>query len=190
MDLTPAKKIEGHVSALYRAGGDDFISSEVSTLALTFDGIAGDYHSGATRLSGGREPWYPRGTEIRNERQISILSANELAIVAGRMNIPEIKPEWIGCNIILDGIDNLSRLPPRTLIFFSGGATIKIDGDNGPCKVSGRAIAAHFEDRDDLIPGFPREAQNLRGLVGWVEKPGILEKGETFQARIPPQWIY
>ncbi len=190
MEITPAQKIKGNIGSLYLAGGDDFTSREVASLALGYDGIAGDFHAGPTRLSGGREPWYPRGTEIRNERQISILSTAELAIVAERMEIPKIKPEWIGANIVLEGIENLSRLPPRTLLFFDGGVTIKIDGDNGPCKLSGRAIAAHHEGRENIILGFAKHAKGLRGLVGWVEKPGLIEQGESFEARIPPQWIY
>ncbi len=190
MEITPAKKISGNIEALYIAEGDDFTSLETDALTLTFDGIAGDFHEGATRYSGGREPWYPRGTEMRNERQLSILSRDELATVAERLKIPEIKPEWIGCSLLLDGIENLSLLPPRTMLFFDGGVTIKIDGDNGPCKVSGRAIAEQYDGRDDIAFEFSKQAKNIRGLVGWVEKPGIIEQGEKFVARLPPQWIY
>ncbi len=190
MKLTPKQKIHGTIDALYIAGGEDFTSRETASLTLTFDGIVGDYHHGATRLSGAREPWYPRGTEMKNERQLSLLSRAELELVAKRLDIPKIKPEWIGCSILLGGIDNLSFLPPRTVLMFDGGVTIRIDGNNGPCKVSGRAIAAHYEGREDIATGFSREAHNIRGLVGWVEKPGVIEKDEEFVARIPEQWIY
>jgi hypothetical protein len=190
MEITPARKISGTIEGLYQAAGDDFTSCAVDALTLTFDGISGDFHAGPTRLSGGREPWYPRGTEMRNERQLSILSKAELAIVAGRLDIAEIKPEWIGCNMVLSGIENLTRLPPRTLVFFAGGVTLKIDGDNGPCKLSGQAIADQYPGRDDIVFGFSKEAKGLRGLVAWVEKPGIIKAGEAFEARIPPQWIY
>ena len=190
MEITPAKKINGTIEKLFIAGGDDFTSAEVPALTLTFDGIVGDYHHGAIRLSGGREPWYPRGTEMRNERHLSILSREELAIVAARLKIDEIKPEWIGCSMLIEGIENLSFLPPRTILMFEGGVTIRIDGNNAPCKVSGLAIAAYYEGRNDIATGFPREARNIRGLVGWVEKPGIIKKGEGFTARIPQQWIY
>ncbi len=190
MEITAAMKISGHASALLRADGDDFITDEVASLALSFDGILDDYHSGPTRLSGGREPWYPRGTKMRNERQISIVSYPELAIIAKRLDIPEIKPEWIGANMVFAGIENLTRLPPRSLVFFEGGVTIKIDGDNGPCKFAGRSIASQFEGRDDIELGFAKHAKGLRGLVGWVEKPGTIKKGEGFEVRIPSQWIY
>ena len=110
-------------------------------MSLAFGGIPGDLHFGATRRSGGREPWYPRGTEIRNERQLSIVAPAELAVVAERMGLAEIRPEWIGANLLLDGIPHLSMLPPGTQLFFKGGATLKIDSQNGPCGIAGRQVA-------------------------------------------------
>src|SRR5690606_15065053 len=88
-----------------------------------------------------REPWYGRGTEIRNERQLSIVAADELAVVAQRMAIAEVKPEWIGANMLLEGIPRLSMLPSGTLLFFAGGVTIKVDSQNGPCRIAGRSVA-------------------------------------------------
>lgn len=76
--ILPSRKIGGRVSGLFEALAGDFVTTPASSLELTFDGIVGDYHAGATRKSGGREPWYPRGTEMRNERQLSILASDEL----------------------------------------------------------------------------------------------------------------
>ncbi|WP_346432960.1 hypothetical protein [Breoghania sp.] len=95
LQIRPARKISGTVSRLLAAEGDTFVTGRVETLDLTFDGIPGDVHAGTTRRSGGREPWYPRGTEMRNERQISILASDELAEVARRMGIDRLEPEWI-----------------------------------------------------------------------------------------------
>lgn len=190
IEIIPAQKIRGRVAGLYKAEGSNFQTSAVEELSLTFDGIPGDFHAGPTRKSGGREPWYKRGTEMRNERQLSILAPDELRTVAGRLDIPELKPEWIGGNLLLEGVDSLTMLPPRTLLFFDNGVTIKIDGDNGPCRLSGRAIASQYEGRQDIETMFSRQAQHLRGLVGWVEKPGSISVGEEFEARIMPQWIY
>ena len=187
---TPAQKIRGSVAKLYKAEGRGFETNEVPSLSLTFEGIPGDFHAGISRKSGGREPWYKRGTVMRNERQVSILAADELRLVAKRLDIPEIKPEWIGANLLLSGIPDLTRLPPRTCLFFDGGVTIRIDGDNGPCRASGRSIASRFEGREDIELQFSKQAKNLRGLVGWVEVEGEITAGEEFEARIPPQWIY
>lgn len=187
-----ARKLEGRVDALFAAKGRDFITSPVSSLTMTFDGIEGDYHAGATRKAGGREPWYPRGTVMRNERQISLVAFDELQAAAHDMGIASIKPEWIGANIVVGAIAAFSMLPPRTLLFFEGGVTLKIDGQNAPCRLSGKAIAtnAGAADVEGVALAFKDAAKRRRGLVGWVEKPGTIEAGEKVTARLPEQWVY
>ncbi|MEI2383694.1 MOSC domain-containing protein [Breoghania sp. JC706] len=185
-----ARKISGTVARLLAAEGDGFATSAVDSLTFTFDGIPGDVHAGATRRSGGREPWYPRGTEMRNERQISILASDELAEAARRMEIETIEPEWIGANMVLDGLPRLSMIPSRTRLAFEGGAVLRVDGQNAPCRIAGRSIAAHYPDREGLDLAFPKVAARLRGLVAWVEKPGTVVPGEKVTANIPEQWIY
>ena len=190
----PPQKLRGTVAGLFiaddEAGGAAFVTRPVEHLTLNLEGIEGDHHAGQTRRSGSREPWYPRGTEMRNERQLSILSTVELATVARRLRIPELRAEWIGGNLVLDGIPDLTDLPPRTVLFFDNGATIRIDGDNAPCRIAGRSIAEQFDNRADIELAFPQQSQNMRGLVGWVEKTGTLTTGEGFEARIPEQRLY
>ncbi|MER8779956.1 molybdenum cofactor sulfurase [Mesorhizobium sp. M0664] len=192
VEIVPSRKLAARVAALYLASFDRFETRAVDTLQLGFDGIDGDFHAGTTRRSGGREPWYPRGTEMRNERQLSIVAADELAIVAERMGIAEIKPEWIGANLLIDGLPRLSMLPSGTLLFFKGGATVKINAQNGPCRIAGRSVAenAGMADHEAGALLFPKAAKRLRGLVAWVEKPGTIAAGEEISVRVPEQWIY
>jgi hypothetical protein len=192
IEIVPARKLAAKVAALYVAPSDHFQTRPADELRLGFDGISGDFHAGSTRRSGGREPWYPRGTEMRNERQLSIVAADELAVVAERMGLAEIKPEWIGANLLIEGVPNLSMLPAGTLLFFKGGVTIKIDAQNGPCRIAGRSIAEHA-GMADVEAGallFPKAAKRLRGVVAWVEKPGTVKAGEEISVRVPEQWIY
>lgn len=191
-EIVPAKKVLATVEAVLAATGGDFVTRAVEALDLGFDGIAGDYHAGSTRLSGGREPWYPRGTEMRNERQLSIVAADELAQIAAGMGIPAIAPEWIGANLVLGGVPRLSMLPAGTMLFFAGGVTLKVDGQNAPCRLVGRSVASNT-GVDDVEAGallFPKHGRRLRGLVAWVEKPGRIARGEQVSVRIPEQWIY
>lgn len=191
-EICPARRIKGRVSHLLAALGGDFPTEEVASLAMGFDGVEGDYHAGPTRKSGGREPWYPRGTEIRNERQISIVAADELAVAAAQMGIDRIEPGWIGANLVIEGIPLLSMLPPRTQLFFEGGVTLRIDGDNGPCRIAGASIAGNFPEMDEtsLALGFVKAAKRRRGVVAWVEKPGVIASGEAVTAHVWEQWIY
>ncbi|MBE7184900.1 MAG: molybdenum cofactor sulfurase [Methylobacterium mesophilicum] len=190
--IVPVRKLEGRIAGLYRAGGTHFETDEVEELVLGFEGIEDDLHAGWTRRSGSREPWYKRGTEIRNERQLTLVASDELALVASAMAIRAVKPEWIGANMALNGIPHLSMLPSGTLIFFESGATLKVDAQNGPCRDAGRQIALRAGINDpqkgELL--FPRVAKRLRGLVAWVERPGTIRQGEAAKLRIPEQWIY
>ncbi|MER8686454.1 MOSC domain-containing protein [Mesorhizobium sp. M0895] len=192
VEIVPARKLTAKVAALYLALFDHFETRAIDTLQLGFDGIEGDFHAGTTRRSGGREPWYPRGTEMRNERQLSIVAADELTTVAERMGIAEIKPEWIGANLLIEGLPHLSMLPSGALLFFKGGATVKIDAQNGPCRIAGRSVAesAGMADHEAGALLFAKASKRLRGLVAWVEKPGTITAGEEISVRVPEQWIY
>ncbi len=192
MDIKPQQTVTGKVGGVYCATGGTFTTQAVDTLNLTFEGIEGDRHSGWTRNSGPREPWYDRGTEMRNERQITLLCPDELAAVAEDMDIERIEPEWIGGNLLIEDVPDLSMLPASTLLFFEGGVTLKVDFQNGPCRYSGAAIADHYPDKDHtkLALGFVPAARRRRGLLAWVEIPGIIRPGEAVRAQIPEQWIY
>ncbi|MBW8635734.1 molybdenum cofactor sulfurase [Hoeflea sp. WL0058] len=192
MEIIPSRKINGTVAGVFAALGDTFTTEPVDKLELSYEGIAGDHHAGILRKSGSREPWYPRGTEMRNERQLTLLSPEELAEVAAIIEIERIAPEWIGGNITIDGIASLSMLPAATLLFFEGGVTLKVDFQNGPCRISGNAIADHYPDKDrtTLSLGFVPAAKRKRGLLAWVEKQGVIEPGEKMYAQLPEQWIY
>jgi MOSC domain-containing protein YiiM len=184
------KKIEGRVDGLYWAPGSSFITTPLTAMTLGYEGIPGDKHAGLTRLSGVREPWHKRGAEMRNERQLTILSVEELAGIAATLGLRELRPEWIGANLVLAGIPNLTLLPPRTVLLFEGGAAVRIDGDNAPCRSAGRGIVQHVPDRPDLEFAFVKAAMGKRGLVGWVEMPGTITSGETVTAVIWPQQPY
>lgn len=190
--VMPARKLSASVAGLFEAKGDHFETEAAEALLLSFEGIAGDVHAGITRRAGSREPWYKRGTEMRNERQLTLVAPDELARVAAAMELPELRPEWIGANLLLEGLPDLSMLPPASLILFEGGATLKVDAQNAPCRLAGRNVARRAGMADALAGelAFPKAAKRLRGLTAWVEKPGTVRLGETAVVRVPEQWIY
>jgi hypothetical protein len=190
--IHPPQKLAARVEGVFTAPFDHFETRPTDALDLSFGGIEGDFHGGVTRRSGGREPWYPRGTEIRNERQLTIVAPDELALIAAAMGLAEVKPEWIGANLLLSGLPNLSMLPAGSLLFFQNGVTLKVDGQNAPCTFSGRSIAENAGMPDHAAGSllFPKVAKRLRGLTAWVEKPGRISAGEAVMVRVPEQWIY
>ena len=155
---------------------------------LLFSGMEGDCHGGLTRKSDSRMlKQYKRGTEVRNSRQLSILSAEELTEVALRMGIPAVRPEWVGANMVIRGIPDLTLLPPGTRLQFASGAMIVIDAENHPCRYPADVIAKYHPE---ATQGFVKAAMHKRGLVGWVEAEGVIRTGDSIAIWIPPQRIY
>ena len=166
------------------------LASEPLTRAdLSFDGIPGECHGGATRPSCSRvKAQYPtRGTEIRNARQISILSAEEMAATAVATGLPAIEPSWIGANLVLEGIPDFTSIPPGSRLIAPSGASIAVDMENGPCRFPADLIEA-------IHPGhghpWTRAALGRRGVVAWVERPGAIEMGDLMRLHVPPQRLW
>lgn len=190
MTQIPAQKFTAEIANLFLASGEDFVSVPTPELELTYEGIVGDHHAGLTRKSSGREPWYKRGTEMRNERQVSLLSVEEIAIIAERLGVDHFNAGRIGANMLVSGVPQFSQVPSRTQMFFPSGAVLRIDGYNAPCKIAGAALQADYEGRDDIELGFVKAAENLRGLVAWVERPGLVRQGDSITVRVWPQQLY
>ncbi len=187
-----ARKVTGRVRGLYIASGQDFVTQAVDKLQCDHGGIVGDYHYGMTRRAGGREPWYERGTLIRNDRQLSLVSVEELEKIAAAMGLDVIRPEWIGANILVEGIADFTLLPAGTVLFFDGGLTLKLDGLNAPCKIAGTSIAQHIGAQNEavLALNFVKAAKYLRGQTGWVERTGVANTADKITIRTSEQVIY
>lgn len=161
---------------------------EVPEALLLFAGMEGDCHGGITRKSDSRMlKQYKRNTEVRNARQLSVLSSEELAEVAKSMGIPAVRPEWVGANMVLSGIPDLTLLPPSTRLQFPSGAMVVVDAENHPCRYPADIISRHHPEQKK---GFVAAAMHKRGVVGWVEAEGVLRTGDNVTIWIPPQRIY
>lgn len=187
--LTPTD-IHGTTLGLYvNPSRDDGLESRaVESVTVTYAGFEGEAHGGETRPSCSRvKLQYPRNTEIRNTRQICILSAEELAEIAGKMCVDAIDPQWIGANVILEGIPDLTTVPPSSRLIFEGGVSLVVDMENAPCRFAAEAIEAH---RPGQGMSFPKHATGRRGVTAWVERTGAIKRGERARLHIPPQRIY
>lgn len=175
-------ELNGVVRGVYLSPSlDDLQSVAQAELEISMDGIPGDRHFGATLKSNSRSKQYPRGVEIRNSRQVSLLSAEELEEMARRLNIPEVKTEWLGNNLLVAGIPDLSHLPPGTRLLFPADAALVVEGQNFPCKGPAAILQAQYPQVPNLYAAFLREAMQLRGIVAWVERPGRICAGDTLR---------
>jgi hypothetical protein len=190
-----ARRLSGHTAGLFGADGEGFVTRPIAELELDLEGIllpglAGDRHRGHSRAADARVPWYPRGTRIRNARQVSILSPDELAEIARALEVSEVTPEEIGANLLVEGIPHLSHLPRGTRLHFPSGASLAVEDENAPCRFAGASVAKRNPGRTGLDLAFVTAARHRRGLVAWVERPGRIQAGDPIDVRIPEQWIY
>lgn len=170
------------------ADGEGLRSVAASRLDLGFEGAAGERHSGATRPSCSRVlAQHPRNTEIRNSRQLAITSAEEMAKIAERMGLETLEPEWMGCSIVLEGLPDLSHIPPSSRLQGPDGVTLVVDMENRPCVLPGREIE---QERQGFGARFKPAAEGRRGVVAWVERPGTLRLGEDLRLHVPDQPLW
>lgn len=165
-----------------------FVTTAALALHLDHSGIQGDLHSGATRAAGAREPWLPRGATLRNDRQLTALCPAELAEIAGLLGIPELRPEWLGGNLLVEGLSGFSHIAPGSRLAiggawggkgrFDGSAVLRVEGYNFPCRQAGRALAAAV-GQADLEFAFVRAAARLRGLLLSVDLAGVVMAGDA-----------
>jgi hypothetical protein len=190
MALMSRASFRGYVEALFSkpSRDDGFEKPKREGLKLLFSGPEGDCHAGLTRASDSRTlPVYPRDTDIRNVRQMTIVSVEEMQDVALAMKLDAIDPSWLGANLLTRGIPDLTLLPPSTRLQFPSGATLVVDMENLPCSQVGQVISKVHPAEG---PEFVKAARNKRGVTAWVEREGEVVPGDTITVWLPPQRLY
>lgn len=183
-----SQELEGRVEAVLIFHRDEDRTSEaLDEVAVDWEGFRGDKHYGLTKKASSSQKPYPKGVEVRNTRQVSIVSVEEMADVAGAMEIPSIQPGWVGANLLFSGIPKLSKLPIGTRLHFGEGVGLVVEEANTPCTVAGAAIQGQYPQKDGLTQGFPKHALGRRGLMAWVERPGLIRVGESVTVRLPSE---
>jgi len=166
------------------------VSSAKEKILVHMAGIAGDRHYGFTFPSNGRYQMYPRHTEIRNSRQFSIISVEEMAEVAARLGIGQIRPEWLGANLLVSGIPALTLLPPASRMTFPGGVVLVTQGENEPCVNVGRVFKEVLPEQVKHEADFVKAAVRKRGIVAWIEHPGTISPGDDILVEVAGETNY
>lgn len=170
---------------LVRDRAADLASAALAQIELGFGGPFGEDHGGLTRPSCSRViAQYPRNTEIRNTRQLSILSAEELAEIAAAIGVENFDPAWAGATMVVSGIPDFSHLPPSARLQAPSGATLTVDMQNRPCTLPAPVIE---RDAPGAGKGFRAAAKGKRGVTAWVEREGLVRVGDSLTLHIPDQ---
>ncbi|MGV8986531.1 MAG: MOSC domain-containing protein [Cypionkella sp.] len=190
MPILKPTQYYGRITFLGRMIGPyDLLHAEpCAALTATFAGIDGESHEGLAVPSCSRmTAQYPEGTMIANTRQVSVLSAEELAQIAERMGLDSLSPTLLGATMVIEGIPDFSHIPPGSRLQASSGATLVVNLHNRPCSIPSRAI-------EKAHPGFGAAfkpaANGRRGVVAWVEREGSFALGDALRLHIPDQRVW
>ncbi|MFQ6549188.1 MOSC domain-containing protein [Aestuariibius sp. 2305UL40-4] len=160
-------------------------SEALKEVQATYAGIPGEDHGGLTRPSCARVvTQYPKGTEIRNVRQLSVVSSEELAAIAEEMGVESFDPGWIGASVVVEGIPDFTHVPPSSRLQTGRGTTLTIDMENRPCHLPAPVID---EDAPGHGKAFKAAAKDRRGVTAWVEREGPLAVGDEITLHVPSQ---
>ncbi len=163
-------------------------ASALQEVMATYAGVEGEEHAGLTRPSCSRVvAQYPKGTDIRNVRQFSVLSAEELAAIAQKMGVERLEPAWIGASLVLEGIPDFTHVPPSSRLQAENGTTLVVDMENRPCHLPAKVID---EDAPGFGKAFKAAALGRRGVTAWVEREGVLRVGDVMRLHIPDQPVW
>jgi MOSC domain-containing protein YiiM len=148
----------------------------------------GEDHGGLTRPSCSRVvAQYPKGTTIRNTRQFTILSVEELAATAAKMGLERLDPALVGATMVIEGIPDLSHLPPSSRLQGPEGATLVVDIENRSCQLPAKPIEARHAG---FGAKYKSAASGRRGLTAWVEREGVFRLNDAIRLHIPDQPIW
>lgn len=180
-------RFRGEITWLGRVADRDAAleSAALTEVMARFAGPDGEAHGGLTRPSCSRVlGQYKRNTTIRNVRQFSILSAEDLAAIAAQMGINDLDPALVGASMVISGIPDFSLIPPSSRLQAESGATLVVDMENRPCTLPARPI-------ENRHPGFGNRfkpaAAGRRGVTAWVEAEGLLRVGQQITLHVPDQ---
>ncbi|WP_371226146.1 MOSC domain-containing protein [Roseovarius sp. 2305UL8-3] len=170
-------------------GGEGIRSVPLNTtIHASYAGVEGEVHSGLTRPSCVRTvTQFPEGTEIRNVRQFSILSVEEMAATAAEMGLDGLEPEWVGASMIIEGIDDFTHVPPSSRLMNAAGTSLVIDMLNRPCLYPAKEVE---KDKPGYGKAYKTAAKGRRGVTAWVEREGPLSVGDELVLHVPDQRVW
>ena len=175
------KKLIASIVSVHTGNNEDYSKEAFKSVEVDAEGFVGDKHRGFTRIAASWDV-EPTGTVRRNERQWTGVSVEELAVIQKKMDLKEpLAASTLGANICVKGIPDFSKLTKGSKLIFPSGAVLIVEEENPPCVDMGEEIERVYKTHSgEPVAGklFPKKALNLRGVVGFVDIPGVINAGD------------
>lgn len=181
------KQLNGTVVSVHAGMNEDLSKQALDSIEVELEGIVGDAHRGFARkaFSGDREP---RGTILRNDRQWSGVSTEELAVISEQLDLSApLQAETLGANLCVEGIVDFSLLPRGTRLVFPSGAALIVEEYNPPCINMGAQVAAKYatcSGEPITAKQWLKPAHGRRGVVGMVDVAGTISIGDEILVQV------
>jgi hypothetical protein len=132
---------------------------------------------------------HSKGTEICTVRQVSVVSAGELAGIASTLGLDATDPAWLGASVVLSGITDFRHAPPSSRLQAENRMTLVVDMQSRPCRFpaltigkarpgAGRDFVAAAEGpRGHGLGGTARRSEDRRPLAAACSGPTRLGPG-------------
>jgi MOSC domain-containing protein YiiM len=171
--------VSGSVTAVCRHGLHTFSKQAVDRIQLVEGlGVHGDSHAGATvqhRSRVRQDPSQP------NLRQVHLIHSELIEELAGAGYT--VRPGDLGENVTTAGVDLLG-LPRDTLLHLGRMAVVRVTGLRNPCQQ-----VNDFADgllKQVLVPGPDGEVVRKAGIMGVVERGGMVCPDDPIHVELPP----
>lgn len=153
-------------------------------LMLPLAGIGDGCHVRLTRKSDRhRLKQFRRGGEMKNARPVSIPAVGERAEIAANMELPEVRPEWVGADIVTSDGPDPTLIQPSRRLQFPCRATRVVDIGNLSWHLPAAFVGKHHPAPRR---GFHAATRNRRGVVDWIEAEGEVVAGHPITVWLPP----
>lgn len=172
----------GRVEFLYAGKSRAVPKQPAMLLEVNLLGIVGDRHAGELKKADGRDRGIERGTLIRNWRQWSAVSVEEVNEIAERLQVTNLDPVLFGPNLVISGIADFTQIPVGSMLSFPE-ATLFVERENDPCTKAGKVIAGAHKRISEHA--FVKAAWHKRGLVGIVKDAGIIRLNDPVVLVLP-----
>ena len=73
---------------------------------------------------------YPKNTPIKNVRQLTILSSEEIDSIASKLGTKSLDPKSMGASMVVQGIPDFSHLPPNSRLVMENGTAVTVGNVN------------------------------------------------------------
>lgn len=157
---------------------------EIEKMELLLDGIKYDRHFGKTRNADTRTAkLLPRGIETANLRMVTIVSMEEVRQISEEIGV-ELLPEDMEANIVLSGVDKLTKLTPGTFMRFPRSTILFVTSENLPCVVVSQHMLNRGLDKISALK-FSKAALGKRGLTALVYSSGVIKIGDEVEVMEP-----